>query len=200
AARRASARRRAQALRREVVELAHAVAGELRSGRPASVAFGVGIESAGDPLRMLMAPVAELTRRGDLIDVCDAIDAVVARVPASVRESVEGLRRLAACLRVASSSGATLAPTVDRVADALQDEIELDRALAGSLAAPRATVRLLAALPVLGLLLGAAIGADPLRFLVGSGSGLGCTLVALSFDVAGVAWARRIARRAARIG
>ncbi|MGH8890744.1 MAG: hypothetical protein ACRDV3_13435, partial [Acidothermaceae bacterium] len=72
AARRASARRRAQALRRGVVELAHAIAGELRSGRPASVAFGVGIESAGESLRMLMAPVAELTRRGDLIDVCDA--------------------------------------------------------------------------------------------------------------------------------
>jgi len=200
AARRARARRLAHALRSGVVELARAVAGELRSGCSASVAFRTGIDSAGESLRVFMAPVADLARRGDLIDVCDAIDTVVATGSASICAPIEGLRRLSACLRVASSSGATLAATVDRVADALQDEIDLDRCLAGSLAAPRATVRLLGALPVLGLLLGTAIGADPLRFLIGSRAGLTCALAALSFDLAGVAWARRIAHRAAEIG
>ncbi|HEY0870009.1 MAG TPA: type II secretion system F family protein, partial [Acidothermaceae bacterium] len=110
-----------------------------------------------------------------------------------------GLRRLAACWRVAAASGASLAPAIDRVADALQDEIDVGRDVTSTLAGPRATVQLLAGLPVLGLLLGTAIGARPVEFLLGSGQGLACLIAAAAFDSCGVVWARRIASRAARL-
>ncbi len=105
-----------------------------------------------------------------------------------------------ACWRVAAASGAALAPAIDRVADALQDEIDLGREVTSIMAGPRATVHVLAGLPLIGLLLGTAIGARPIDFLFGSAPGVGCLFGAVVFDALGVAWARRIARRAARLG
>lgn len=53
---------------------------------------------------------------------------------------------------------------------------------------------MLAGLPVLGLLLGAAMGADPLRVLLHSGAGLGCLVVGGLLESLGLWWALRIVR------
>ncbi len=55
------------------------------------------------------------------------------------------------------------------------------------MAGPRATVHVLAGLPVIGLLLGTAIGARPIDFLFGSALGVGCVVGAVVLD----AWALR---------
>jgi len=68
------------------------------------------------------------------------------------------------------------------------------------MAGPRATVHVLAGLPVVGLLLGTAIGARPIGFLFGSAPGVGCLLAAVVLDACGLRWARGIARRAAQLG
>jgi tight adherence protein B len=188
---RARARRAQEATRAGVVELLRAVAGELRSGRAAGVAFAVAVESAEPGMRVAIAPLAVVAARGDAAELADAMRAV-----AACGRALAGLSRFAACWQVAASSGAALAPAVDRVADALHDEIGFATSLAASLAGPRATVRLLAALPVLGLALGGAIGARPVSFLLGSPAGLCCLALAVAFDAAGVGWARRIARQA----
>jgi tight adherence protein B len=133
-------------------------------------------------------------RRGDPADLAAAV------ISAAHNPDVEGLRRIAACWQVAAVSGAALAPVIDRVADALQDEIDVGRDVTSMLAGPRATVHLLAALPVVGLLLGTAIGARPVDFLLRSGAGLGCLLVAGALEAVGIGWARRIAVRAAKVG
>jgi tight adherence protein B len=177
-----------------IVELCRAIAAELRAGHPSGHAFAAAVHGAPPALDHLLQPAAAVARRGDIGDLADA----VARVAAS--PGCSGLRRLAACWRVAAASGAALAPAIDRVADALQDEIDVSRDVTSTLAGPRATVHLLAGLPVLGLLLGTAIGARPVEFLLGSGPGVGCLLAAALLDAAGVAWARRIAHRAARFG
>ncbi|MDQ1486819.1 MAG: tight adherence protein, partial [Actinomycetota bacterium] len=72
--------------------------------------------------------------------------------------------------------------------------------VAAALAGPRSTVRLLASLPLLGLLLGTVIGANPLAFLGGSTTGVSCLATAIALDVTGVWWSARIAHRAAQIG
>jgi tight adherence protein B len=177
-----------------VVDVCRATAAELRAGRPLADAF-VGAARAGPPqLTTLLQPAITVGRRGDIADLANAV-ALVATNPGCA-----GLRRVAACWRVAAASGAALAPAIDRVADALQDEIDLGRDVTSTLAGPRATAHLLAGLPIIGLLLGTAIGAHPIGFLLGSGPGLGCLLVAVALDGAGLAWARRIAHRAARLG
>jgi tight adherence protein B len=177
-----------------IVELCRAIAAELRAGHPSGHAFAAAVHAAPPALVRLLQPSATIARRGDIGDLADE----VARVAAT--PGCAGLRRLAACWRVAAASGAALAPAIDRVADALQDEIDVSRDVTSTLAGPRATVHLLAGLPVLGLLLGTAIGARPVHFLLGSGPGVGCLLAAALLDATGVAWARRIAHRAVRFG
>jgi tight adherence protein B len=195
AATRARARQAEDAARAAVVELLRAIAGELRSGAPPPVAFVVAADAAPPAMRAAIGPAARAAARGDPLELAAALRAVAAS-----SRSLVGLARVAACWRVAATSGAALAPAVDRVADALHDEIEFATSLLAALAAPRATARLLAVLPVVGLALGGAIGARPLSFLLGSPAGLCCLAVAVGFEAGGVGWARRIARNAALIG
>lgn len=190
-------RRRAQQITETqiaVVDLCRATAAELRAGHASARAFASA--AAGTPLRLatLLRTAAGVAHRGDVGDLADAVTL------AGAEPGCSGLRRLAACWRVAAASGSSLAPAIDRVADALQDEIDVGRDVTSTLAGPRATVHLLAGLPILGLILGTAIGARPIEFLLGSGPGFGCLIVAAAFDTCGVVWARRIANRAARLG
>jgi len=194
---RAQRRRRETSTRAGVIEMLRAFAAELRSGRATSSAFHAAAEASAEPLRTLLRPAADIALRGDPDELTAAVEDVAAASPVGGR-ALDGLNRLVACWRVSATSGAMLAPAIDRVADALHDEIELARALATSLAGPRATMRLLAALPLAGLLLGSAIGARPVAFLLGSPGGLGCLFAAAIFDLAGIMWGRRIASRALR--
>lgn len=177
-----------------VVDVCRAMAAELRAGRPVPEAFGAAARAGPPRLVAVLQPAIAIGRRGDTAELADAVT-VVAKSPGCT-----GLSRVIACWRVAATSGAALAPAIDRVADALQDDIDLRRDVTSILAGPRATANLLAGLPVVGLLLGTAIGADPVGFLFGSGPGIGCLVTAAALDSAGLAWARRISRRAIRFG
>jgi tight adherence protein B len=97
---------------------------------------------------------------------------------------------------VAEQSGIALAEVVSRVADDLDAELERGRAVSVALASPRATAALLAGLPVLGLVLGTAMGAHPLRFLCGPGWVVAA--VGLAFDVCGLWWTHCMISRALR--
>jgi tight adherence protein B len=188
ALRRARRTRAHEQMSAAVVELCRATAAELRAGRHVTDAFVTAARAAPETLAEYLRPGVTIGRRGDVAD----LTAVV--VACAANDGCAGLRKLAACWRVAAVSGAALAPAIDRVADALQDEIDVGRDVASALAGPKATVRVLAGLPVIGLLLGTAIGARPLDFLLHTGPGVGCLLAAGAFDIAGVTWAKRIAR------
>lgn len=69
-----------------------------------------------------------------------------------------------------------------------------DRTRAG-LAGPRATALVLAGLPVLGIALGQAMGAAPLRVLLGDGIGGALLVIGVGLVIAGVAWSDRITSR-----
>ncbi|MFF7281627.1 type II secretion system F family protein [Streptomyces griseorubiginosus] len=115
---------------------------------------------------------------------------------AARRPGAEGLLGLAACWRVAVDQGAGLAAGLDRLEGALRAERDQRADLRAQLAGARSTAWMLAALPVLGLGLGAALGADPLRVLLHSGAGLGCLAVGGLLEGLGMWWAMRIVRGA----
>lgn len=108
------------------------------------------------------------------------------------------LMPLAHAWRVASAAGAPVAEVVGRIADDCAAEQSHARAVTGALAGPRSTAMMLAVLPVVGIGLGAAMGAHPLTVLFGSPTGrlLCCTGCVL--DAAGVLWAHHLLRRAQR--
>ncbi|MEU6088305.1 type II secretion system F family protein [Streptomyces sp. NPDC047085] len=170
-----------------VIALCGALAGEVRAGRqPGEALLRAARDSGG--LGEAQGAVVAAARFGG--DVPGAL-AMAARQPGA-----EGLLGLAACWRVAVDQGAGLADGLDRLDGALRAERDQRADLRAQLSGARATALLLAALPALGLLLGSAMGADPLRVLLHSGAGLGCLVVGAVFEGAGMWWSARIVRGA----
>lgn len=103
---------------------------------------------------------------------------------------------LAAVWRVADLSGAPFADVLERMHLAFASLSRLSERRSVLLSGPRATIRLVSALPVIALLLGAALGFDPLGILLSpAGVLLGVTGgVLLSF---GVWWATKLTQRLA---
>ncbi|MER6525707.1 type II secretion system F family protein [Streptomyces sp. NPDC001508] len=170
-----------------VIALCGALAGEVRAGRQPGEALLCAARDSGG-LGDTQAAVLAAARFGG--DVPGAL-AAAARQPGA-----EGLLGLAACWRVAVDQGAGLAAGLDRLDAALRAERDQRADLRAQLAGARATAVMLAALPVLGLLLGTAMGAGPLRVLLHTGAGLGCLVVGGLFEAAGLWWAARIVRGA----
>jgi tight adherence protein B len=169
-----------------VAELLSAFAGRLSAGIPAADAF---VRSAGDvvaaaPDRDWLAS-AEMVRLG-------------ASGPDALRASTTRplLLSLAVAWRVTESTGAALGPVVARLAEAARADARHRRAVDAELAAVRASTRLLAALPAVGLLLGTVLGAAPVSFLLGTAPGRCCLLGAALMEWCGVRWTHAVADRA----
>lgn len=170
-----------------VIALCATLAGEVHAGRqPGEALLRAARDSGG--LADAQAAVLAAARFGG--DVPGAL-ATAARQPGA-----EGLLGLAACWRVAVDQGAGLAAGLDRLDGALRAERDQRADLRAQLAGARATAVMLAALPVLGLLLGTAMGADPLHVLLHTGAGLGCLVLGGLLEAAGLWWAARIVRGA----
>ncbi|MFJ9946629.1 type II secretion system F family protein [Kitasatospora sp. NPDC091207] len=188
----AEARQRATA----VVDLCTALAGELRSGATPEQALHVvttRLAEDGEALRRIgLEPVARLAAGRYGGDVPGAFQ-LLAELPGG-----RGATAIAACWRVTSDGGAGLAAGLDGVAEALRAERALAEEIDAELAAPRTTVAVLAALPVAGLLLGAALGARPVTVLLHTPAGLACLLGGAALEGLGVAWTARIVRAASR--
>jgi tight adherence protein B len=115
-------------------------------------------------------------------------------------EGCAGLRELARAWQVSVGSGASLTGTLEEVAAGLAADQSLRAVVGSELAAPRATGKLMAALPALGLGMGYLIGGQPLDWLAGSLTGWACLVVGVGLACAGVLWIENLARRAAAQG
>ncbi|MDQ1017414.1 type II secretion system F family protein [Streptomyces afghaniensis] len=170
-----------------VIALCGALAGEVRAGRQPGEALLRAARDCGG-LADAQGTVLAAARFGG--DVPDAL-ATAANQPGA-----EGLRGLAACWRVAVDQGAGLVAGLDRLAAALRAERDQRSDLRAQLAGARATAVLLAGLPALGLLIGTALGADPLHVLLHTMAGLGCLVAGGVLEGLGLWWVRRIVRGA----
>ncbi len=140
---------------------------------------------------------------GPLAPALTAIDGAVA-AGAPVAESVlaatataspdeaTAWRGLAAAWAVATEAGASLAPTLREFSVSLRALGQNQRDLATALAGPRATARLVMALPAVGVLFGVALGFDPLGVLFTTAPGAVCLLLGVALMVAAQLWNRRL--------
>ncbi|WP_093258720.1 type II secretion system F family protein [Thermostaphylospora chromogena] len=170
------------------IELCQALRAELAAGRPAGEALARAISWVEFPDPSAVWAVVAAARDGG--DVPAALRAVAPSAGG------EGLRRLAVCWQVAAAAGAGLATLVDRVEAMLRADEAHRQEVAAQLSGPRATARLLAVLPVLGVSMGAALGMNPFAFLFGTPAGLMCLLTGLTLAAGGVVWTRHLVRRA----
>ncbi|GAB3958128.1 hypothetical protein GCM10029978_002390 [Actinoallomurus acanthiterrae] len=181
-------RRDLEARRAAIVELCDGIAAELAAGRPP----GAALSGAAEGL--------SLPRFGSVVDAARSGDDVAACLErAAEAPGCEGLRLLAGCWRIGVDRGGMLARVIDGLAAALRDEQEHREEIALQLAGPRATARLLAGLPLLGLLMAVALGARPFAFLFGTIPGALCLGLGVTLDILGLWWTRRLAAAAEEI-
>lgn len=106
------------------------------------------------------------------------------------------LRRVAAAWTLAERHGVALAELMDAVRADLDASARLSGQIKAQLAGPRSTAGVLAGLPLVGVLLGQAMGADPWTVLTGTPLGQVLLVVGVGLGCAGVAWSGRITARA----
>jgi tight adherence protein B len=98
------------------------------------------------------------------------------------------LRSIAACWYAADRHGIALADAITGIEEGLRAESARLRATQLELAGIRATILLLAALPLFGFALGLALGADPLDTLLHTAYGQLSLLLGVALDLAGLLW------------
>jgi tight adherence protein B len=183
--------RRREVTRREaeVVEVVFALAAELRAGRPPGRALAL-VAASSTSLRPLLADAAAAVeagaRPGEEL-------AILAHVP-----GCSGLSPVAGAWTVTESAGGAVADVLDRLGEVLEAERQARDALDAALAGPRATMLLLAGLPVLGLVLGESLGAHPVGLLVHRPLGWALLAAGAMLDGVGVLRTRLLVRRALR--
>ncbi|MGW2279246.1 type II secretion system F family protein [Streptomyces sp. NPDC001770] len=168
-----------------VVALCGAVVGELRAGREPGQALIRAVREAR-ALGAAESPVLAAARFGG--------DVPAALHRASLMPGLGSLAGVAACWRVSVDGGAGLATGLDRLEGALRAERRRREELRARLAGAWSTVVVLALLPLAGLGMGAALGAEPLRVLLHTPAGLVCLGTGLLLEAVGLLWAGRIVR------
>lgn len=118
------------------------------------------------------------------------------RVSFPEQRAAEAWLALAAAWAVAGEAGAPLAGTLRGLAATFRDQAQLERDLAVALAGPRATARMVGAMPVIGVLFGAVLGFDSISTLFRTAPGLICLALGVALMVAGAGWSRALVRRA----
>jgi tight adherence protein B len=102
--------------------------------------------------------------------------------------------RLATAWQLAESTGVPLADILDRLDTEFRDRELVRLRTAAQVAGARVTTVLLAALPVAGLLLGAAIGAHPVHVLLHTPIGAACAATAMLLQLLGALWSAHLTR------
>ena len=183
---------------RELALLVAEVSTRLRSGAPASTAWShalarIGVGSAGNTdeayPRILNTWAHEQRRWRVLPTRGQCSDATAARLSAS---SI-----IVAC-RFSHGLGAPLAAVLDSIGDAIDDTQAVEEARRVASAGPLMSARVLAALPLVGVIAALALGASPWSFFTGGGPGRVCAVVGLFAWGAGIAACRRILAQSRR--
>lgn len=174
---------RADRIRRDVARACWELAGEVSAGRIPAEALAVVADDV--PVLRRSASIAALG--GDVV-ACWRSQAT--------DPGAEGLLTLARAWEVSAATGAPMAEALRAVAETLRARDKAAQTVGGELAAPRATGRLLAALPLLGVGLGFLLGGDPVEFLLHEVVGQLCLVAGVALAGAGLLWSEHLADRA----
>lgn len=191
--------------------VAWALVGGLAFGVVARVGFGAGLPLlpflagalvGGTAGAMVAEAAAGRDRRRREAELLEAVSALAADLRAGRHpaDAVAGDPRrthlesaaVAAVWTVSDRTGAPAAAVLDRVEQDLRTRERHRREIHAQLAGARSTAVLLAALPLLGIGLGAAMGARPLPVLFGTGRGQVALFAGAALDVLGLLWTARI--------
>ncbi|WP_197029884.1 type II secretion protein F [Cellulomonas sp. URHE0023] len=158
------------------------VAAQLRSGAPPAEAWA-----------------RALSRRVGRVPAVAELVGVPSRHTRRGREArVQRAAAVVAAARLSDDLGAPLAAVLDRVGAGLAADEECEHERQAALAGPRATAQVLAWLPLLGLVLGVALGANPVAVVLRGGVGTAAAALGAVLVLLGRWWTASLLVRAER--
>lgn len=168
-----------------------ALVAELRVGvHPVAAVEAAAAEARGSVSASLSAVAARAKLGADV--------AAGLRVQGQRSAAPECWERLAVCWQLAHDHGVGIATLMQAAAHDIAERERFRSHVDAGMAGARATAAILAGLPVLGLLLGHAIGADPVGFLLSGGAGGWLLVAGTSLICCGLLWSDSITTRVTR--
>lgn len=164
-----------------VAEALHAMVSELRGGSPPAVAAESAGADAPEDVAVLMRTLAAAARFGGEVQAPPGSGFL-----ALWREQV------AQAWTLGRRHGLPLAELLESVRRDVIARTRFTSRAEAAMAGPRASAGVLAALPLFGLLLGEAMGAQPLHVLTGTLAGQVLLLLGAALILAGTAWSARL--------
>lgn len=159
--------------------------GELRVGAHPVAAIGIAAkESCGRVSQSLSAVAARAVLGADV--------AAGLRAEAQRSTSPGHWEWLAVCWDLAQAHGLAIATLMQAAQRDIVERKRFHARVEAGMAGARATAVILAGLPILGVLLGQSIGADPLTFLFSGGEGGWLLVVGSGLTCCGLLWSDRI--------
>jgi tight adherence protein B len=162
--------------------------GELRVGAHPAHAFCVAADETGGTVAASFRAVAARARLGANVSAGLRGVAGSSALPAH-------WDRLAVCWQLACDHGLAISTLMRAAKRDIAERQRFSMRVISGMAGARATAAILAGLPVLGVLLGQLIGAQPLRFLLSGHAGGWLLVVGLTLACAGLLWSDRITDR-----
>ena len=170
-----------------IARLTEALCGELSSGAaPIDALDTAARDTTGD---FRTSAVAWATR----VKIGTGRTDAITDAPRSVTRAFQGL---SAAWRLSEHHGVPLSDLADGLREDAVGRHAHRSSVSASLAGPRATMMILAALPLLGIGMGQALGATPVSFLLSGGLGGWVLLVGTGLACAGVLWSQQILAKA----
>lgn len=169
----------------DVAAATRTVAGQLRIGAVPSQALA----RAARVSRCMERPAATQAIGGDVTRALREAGDAPGR---------EGLASLARAWELSERTGAPVSALAWQVSEQVRRDRETERVVDGELAGPRATARILAFLPLVGIAMGIVSGGDPVGFLTGTVPGLACLAAGVALACSGVVWTEHMADAAGR--
>lgn len=174
----------------------------IRSGLAATAGLAEAIRSLVAELRAGAHPAD--AAEGAARDADPAVAATLRSAAAAVRlgGDIDGAFKasgpeaaVARAWRLATRHGLALADVLDAVRAELDHQVGFARQVIARMAGPRASAMVLAGLPIIGLLLGQAMGAAPVAVLMNSFGGQVLLAVGVALECAGVLWSAWLTSR-----
>lgn len=94
-----------------------------------------------------------------------------------------------------NQTGTSLTPTINRFIKQTKNQIELKQEIKSELASAKATVVVLAGLPVIGIFLSSLLGANSLNWLFTTSGGRACLFLGALLNLLGIIWIKKIINR-----
>ena len=109
---------------------------------------------------------------------------------------VASLASCANLLELSSQSGSSINEALTQVADKLMTRRNQEQLIATELASTKATVFVLAGLPIMGAGMGLMLGSDSISWLFGSAAGRVCLALGIGLELVGWFWIKRLLKHA----